>query len=579
MKYFFRIVFVVAAMLLVSNGGHAQQSKSYLVAEFDEYDIDAMLELCQKGGLDLLVHHHPFVSYGDYEWSEDFARDNMGVASMVRKAAKSGVQLGVLARTDVLSPSAVSYSDVMHLRRSGQLELFDNLDANDKDIAVKRTDLLKKPSTLNLILVDNELISYSTMELSGEIILLHRCTRGVFGTEVTSHGIDAPTYKIWDSPDRLLAPDDMLRSAMKERLQQKLDESGISIVLYEGDKGQELLDESQRVRQAERWENDEELKNGGTLGWFLIHAADKKRMCSTMEDVEWMLSKAVGYNAGFGLLIEEKAIAKHGGLDQMLSEMKLWQQLAKAGAFTDAQKARMRDPYANWRIERMSDSLFLLFPMNISRQYRCEFKESEAGLYTTDPMTWVTGSESRFGLQLISVGKEPVKNPMVSTEKSLIMFPCTMEQGQSIIYNFNEVAYLTDLNYNVLKEMTPEGTSILPEGGSEVRVMCEGKPKHQPQLIARYLVREKPEELNLAAAGKSLYAPRVLILLYDEEVGKEPLKYAISEYGAEVIYEYNILKGFAIRIPTDNDIDEAIKYFREVEGVISVEKDKLIHLD
>ena len=572
---------LIAILMLVSGAGYAQSSKPYLVADFNEYDLVDYLDLCQKGGFEVLVQQHPFATYGHYEWDEDFASGNSVVASMVKKAEKAGVQLGVLVRPDVISTEDPFWSSayVTHLRRSGQLELFDNLDVHDKDIAVKKTDLLKKPSSLNLILVDNELISYSTMELSGEIILLHRCIRGAFGTEVTSHSIDAPTYKIWDSPDRMLAPDDMLRKAMQEQLQQQLDESGISIVLYEGDKGQEVMDESQRIRLEERWANDEELKDGGSLGWFPIHAADKKRMSTTMEDVEWLLSKAVGYQAGFGLLIDERTIKKHGGLDQMLAVMKLWKRLEEAGAFTDAQKSRMRDPYANWRIEPMSDSLYLLFPMNISRQYRCDFKESEPGLYTTDPMTWVAGAESRFGLQLISVGKEPIKNPMVSTEKSLIMFPCTLEQGQRIIYNFNEVAYLIDLNYNVLKEMTPEGTSILSEGGSEVRLMCEGKSKQHPQLIARYLVREKPEVLNLAATGKPLYAPRVLILLYDEEVGKEHLKYAINEYGAEVIYEYNIFKGFAIRIPEDNNLEDAIKYFKEVEGVISVEKDKLLHLD
>ena len=579
MKRIVRVTLAIVALMLVSGRGYAQQSQTYLVADFDEYDIEKVLELCQKGGIGRLVHQHPFAYYGDYEWNNHFASDSRAVASMVRKAANAGVQLGVMARTDALSPEVVSASEVMHLRRSGSLELFDDLDAHDKDIAVKRTDLLKNPSSLNLILVDNELISYSTMELSGEIILLHRCTRGAFGTEITSHSMDAPTYKIWDSPDRLLAPDDMLSNEMKANLQKQLEVSGISFVLYEGDKGQEMVDESMRVRQAERWAGDEEPKEGTSLGWFSIHAADKKRTSTTVEDLEWMLSKAIGHQACFGLLIDERAMKHHGGLDQMLSVMKLWRRIDDARVFTEAQRARMRDPYANWHIEPMSDSLYLLFPMNTSRQYRCTFKESEPGLYTTDPMTWVSTSESRFGLQLVCVGKEPVKNPMVGTEKSLIMFPCTLNHGQRLVYNFNEVAYLTDLNYNVIKEMTPEGTSILPEGSSEVRVMCEGGRKRQPELIVRYQVREKPEMLNLAAADKPLYAPRVLIVLYDGEVGKEPLKYAINEYGAEVLYEYNILKGFAIRIPEDDNIEDAIKYFREVEGVISVEKDKMLHLD
>lgn len=576
---YLRKYLLIAIVLLFTCGGYAQSSKPYIVADFDAYSFEDYLNLCTKGGFEVLVHQHPFASYGSYEWNEDFAREDRAVANMVQKAAKAGVQLGVLVRTDVLTPGDSFCSDVTHLRKSGQLELFDDLDAQDKDMAILRTKVMKTPSSLNLILIDNELISYSTMEISGDIILLHRCTRGVYGTEVTSHSINAPTYKIWDSPDRLLAPDDILRNSMQTRLNERLKNVGISYVLNEGDKGQELLEESQRIRHAERWADDEELKECGSLGWFPIYAADKKRTSTTLEEVEWMMSKAVAYNASYGLYINEKAMTKHGGLDQMLAVMKQWNQLEKAGAFTEAQKEKMRDPYSNWRLEPMSDSLFLLFPMNISRQYRCVFKETERGLFASEPMTWKAEEESRFGLQLIVVGKESVKNPMVGTDKSLIMFPCTMKPGQRIVYNFNEVAYLTDLNFNVLKEITPEGVAILPEGNSEVRVMCEGDHKRQPQLIVRYLVREKPEMLNLSAPEKPLYAPRVLIVMYDEEVGKEPLKYAINEYGAEVIYEYNIIKGFAIRIPENNNLEEAIKYFKEVEGVLSVEKDRLHHLD
>ena len=100
----------IVALMLVSGRGYAQQSQTYLVADFDEYDIEKVLELCQKGGIGRLVHQHPFAYYGDYEWNNHFASDSRAVANMVRKAANAGVQLGVMARTDALSPEAVSAS-------------------------------------------------------------------------------------------------------------------------------------------------------------------------------------------------------------------------------------------------------------------------------------------------------------------------------------------------------------------------------------------------------------------------------------------------------------------------------------
>lgn len=75
-----------------------------------------------------------------------------------------------------------------------------------------------------------------------------------------------------------------------------------------------------------------------------------------------------------------------------------------------------------------------------------------------------------------------------------------------------------------------------------------------------------------------LYAPHTLIIMYDEAVGKEPLKKAFEEYGAEIIYEYGIIDGFAIRIPEDKAIEDAMAFFRKVEGVTSVERDRIIHL-
>ena len=74
------------------------------------------------------------------------------------------------------------------------------------------------------------------------------------------------------------------------------------------------------------------------------------------------------------------------------------------------------------------------------------------------------------------------------------------------------------------------------------------------------------------------YTPNTLIIMYDEEVGKEPLLRAVEEYHAEIIYDYSIIPGMAIRIPEGADIREAMEHFRRVEGVVSVERDRVFHL-
>ncbi len=66
--------------------------------------------------------------------------------------------------------------------------------------------------------------------------------------------------------------------------------------------------------------------------------------------------------------------------------------------------------------------------------------------------------------------------------------------------------------------------------------------------------------------------------MVDAEIGKEPLRKAVKEYGAEIIYDYNIIPGMAIRIPAGSDIRRAVAYFEKVEGVVSVQRDRVYHL-
>ena len=75
------------------------------------------------------------------------------------------------------------------------------------------------------------------------------------------------------------------------------------------------------------------------------------------------------------------------------------------------------------------------------------------------------------------------------------------------------------------------------------------------------------------------YSSNGLIIMVDESVGKEPLRAAIQSYGAQIIYDYSIISGMAIQIPGNKDINDAIAYFKNVTGVLSVERDAIYHID
>lgn len=85
-----------------------------------------------------------------------------------------------------------------------------------------------------------------------------------------------------------------------------------------------------------------------------------------------------------------------------------------------------------------------------------------------------------------------------------------------------------------------------------------------------------PTKAEGTPAGE--FSPTTLLVMYDPQADKEPLLRAIKKSGAQVIYDYHIIQGMAIRKPEKMSLDEAIAYFRGIKGVISVERDRIYRL-
>ena len=70
-----------------------------------------------------------------------------------------------------------------------------------------------------------------------------------------------------------------------------------------------------------------------------------------------------------------------------------------------------------------------------------------------------------------------------------------------------------------------------------------------------------------------------LMIFFDPLNGKESLYQAIEEYGATILYDYRMVNAITIRIPTGTFIGDAIEFFKNVDGVILVNRDHLNHID
>ena len=60
------------------------------------------------------------------------------------------------------------------------------------------------------------------------------------------------------------------------------------------------------------------------MGWFTLRKATRKYESTTPDNIQWMLSKAAGYGAGFAFHMSGDALRSHGKTGQYLRLIAVW---------------------------------------------------------------------------------------------------------------------------------------------------------------------------------------------------------------------------------------------------------------
>lgn len=69
----------------------------------------------------------------------------------------------------------------------------------------------------------------------------------------------------------------------------------------------------------------------------------------------------------------------------------------------------------------------------------------------------------------------------------------------------------------------------------------------------------------------------VLIIFFEQGKG-DAVVAAVKQYGAEVVYRYQMMNGMAIRVPAGKNVDAAMAHFERVRGVLQVQRDQVMQL-
>lgn len=135
--------------------------------------------------------------------------------------------------------------------------------------------------------------------------------------------------------------------------------------------------------------------------------------------------------------------------------------------------------------------------MFVSKRYHCNLAELQPGQPGGADWVWENKYSGPCKIQLKLEGEGSVSNLSFTTPGGTVKFPCKVEEGQYLLYNFDGKATVTDKNYNVIEVVNVEGELQLPEVSSPISFSCETGVGETPEVVIRYITRGNPEKISL----------------------------------------------------------------------------------
>ncbi len=499
-------------------------TESYLISPFGVGNIEQVVDMAARAGLSVVYHPGPFRTWGHFELDPgQFPEGDQSLRQCCETAAQRGVGVGVHTLTAFITTNDPYVTPVPdpRLGRWGQSVLTESVPADATEIPVASPEPFRNRGTLGAVLIGTEILQYGAVSEDEPWRLLD-CQRGAFGTAAAAHPAGAEAAHLADHAYRTLFPgiENGMANEMVQRLVELFNRTGLVQISFDGLEGlsqygygewprnlfvegfyrgvdHEVISDASnllhylwhihtRMNWGEPWghatregmaeyrfQNQEYFRRNlfpPMLGWFQLRLAGGGVPATSVSDVEWVLSKCAGYDAGFALSTSLGETEGNGEGLAILDAVREWESARHAGAFTDEQRERLREPSSEWHLEATGGG-WQLQPVASGR-----FDYPDAALQPGQPVVSAWHVENPFEGQIprIRVHVKPTSSvslsePMLTLRGVSLHVPVEVPAGYYLAIGAERTATLLDANWNSVRtvDLTTE-PPLWPSGASQV---------------------------------------------------------------------------------------------------------------
>jgi len=515
---------------------------SYMIVGFGERNLDEVLAYAQQAGFKYIYHPGPFKSWGHFELSpSDFPDGDESLKRCVEKAGKCGIRVGIHTLSNFITTNDRYVSPVpdARLMRLSSSHLAEAIDETATEIKVAEPTPFREQQSLSTAVIGEELIQYGAVSET-EPWTLTGCKRGAFGTKPSSHPANSEIGKLVDHPYNVFFPNLSMQDEMAERLVKLFNRTGLRQISFDGLEGcertghgiyahnrfvqqcfdgwnAEVINDASRLLHylwhihtrmnwGEPWgkamregmpeyrfRNQEYFNRNlfpRMLGWFQLKLASNELEATSLDDIEWVLSKCAGFDAGFALSTSLSALKENGQTQAILTAIREWERTRLAGAFSEEQRERLKAPNVEFHLNPLEDGRWQLYPLNFSSTFSYCWEERQPG----EPVGEEWEFENRFAEQplnfvlrvLPGVGasqEEAVVNPSFKVKFHQVTFPVRLLANQYLVCEGDGQGHVYDVNWNLLQ--TIKADSELPKispGTGRIHFHCNEETKHRVEV-------------------------------------------------------------------------------------------------
>jgi len=520
-----------------------ERGRSYLIADYSENDIDELLEYTKRANLMTLYHMEPFESWGHYEVSRKFFPSGMvGLRKCVEKAKALGIRLGAHTLTNFIQTHDPYITPVpdKRLAATGSSYLNEEISETLRTIPVASPEYFtnEKANWLHTVMIDEELIRYKSVTATPPWKLLE-CERGAFGTRISRHVKNSAVKKLLDHPYGVFFPNIDMQREIAGNMADFFSESGVSQMDFdghegcagsgEGDYGIELFAKNfydkvnhtvingtsnskhfywhintycnwgepwyegfRESMQEYRIKNQELFERNylpNMLGWYLL------KTTTTLSDIEWMLARGAGYNAGFALATNLEALRENPQTGVILDAIREWESARRSGSFSEEQKKRMKNPKTEYHLEKVDGGEWNLFPFHKSEEF-----------------SWRTINESVATWEFINPDKEQplqfilrvlgdsgiVKNPKFTIDKlTSFVFPTELKANESLLCEgYPETRVYDRKGLQIKTVQCSRNIPDIKSGTHRIEFSCEYSGDVPSSVIVQFKTIGTPERIE-----------------------------------------------------------------------------------